>query len=217
MFKTLRAVLHAGRHRHRQHRPCRLLMTTLEPSAALRQTRCQDDCGEVERREQLGENNYWNAKRSMHMTEDELNRIVESKLADRLAARLQADREAVRTEVIRELRREADRAWYDRVNRKHPIEDRYSGLGAEGHAARLREMDRRAKADFAAMDEANRRWNERTAADAKARRDEINRRVDERNAAANRRWDEREASTSGFPPGVDPRPSGFTVNGRPVK
>jgi hypothetical protein len=39
------------------------------------------------------------------MTEDELNRIVEAKLADRLAARLQADRERVRQEVIAERSR----------------------------------------------------------------------------------------------------------------
>src|ERR1700719_1165605 len=56
------------------------------------------------------------------MTEDELSAIVESKLADRLAARLQADRERVKLEVIMELRREADREWYNRVNAKHPIE-----------------------------------------------------------------------------------------------
>jgi hypothetical protein len=49
-------------------------------------------------------------ERSMHMTEEELNAIVESKLADRLAARLAADRERVRAEVVAELRREADRA-----------------------------------------------------------------------------------------------------------
>src|SRR3984893_9643373 len=74
------------------------------------------------------------------MTEDELNAIVEAKLADRLAARLQADRERVRAEVIREIRRKAEREWYDRINAKHPIEDKYGGLGPEGHAARLKAM-----------------------------------------------------------------------------
>jgi hypothetical protein len=91
------------------------------------------------------------------MTEDELNAIVESKLADRLAARLQADRERVRAEVVAELRREEDRKWYDRINRKHPIENQYSGLTREQHEERLREMRRRAAADNAAMDEANAR------------------------------------------------------------
>jgi hypothetical protein len=91
------------------------------------------------------------------MTEDELNAIVESKLEARLAARLKADREAVRTEVIRELRREADRAHYDRINRRAPIEDRYGGLGPEGHAARLKAMEAGSKADREWMDRVNSR------------------------------------------------------------
>jgi len=91
------------------------------------------------------------------MTEDELNQIVEAKLADRLAARIQADRERVRAEVIMELRREAERKHYDRINRKHPIEDRYGGLGPEGHAERLRQMDARAKAANEHMDRVNAR------------------------------------------------------------
>src|SRR6476660_5180759 len=91
------------------------------------------------------------------MTEEELNAIVESKLADRLAARLQADRERVRAEVIAELRREEDRKWYDRVNRKHPIEDKYGGLGPEGHAARLKAMDAARVADKEWMDRVNQR------------------------------------------------------------
>jgi hypothetical protein len=81
------------------------------------------------------------------MTESELNAIVESKLADRLAARLKADRDRVRMEVISELRREAERKHYDRINARHPIEDKYGGLGPEGHAARLAAMAAGAKAD----------------------------------------------------------------------
>ena len=50
------------------------------------------------------------------MTEEELSKIVEAKLEAKLAARLQADRDAVRLEVIREIRRNAERAWYDRIN-----------------------------------------------------------------------------------------------------
>jgi hypothetical protein len=56
------------------------------------------------------------------MTEEELNSIVEAKLADRLAARLQADRERVKLEVVMELRRKAEREWYDRINARHPIQ-----------------------------------------------------------------------------------------------
>jgi hypothetical protein len=91
------------------------------------------------------------------MDEAELNALVEAKLADRLAARLQADRERVRMEVITELRREADRAHHDKINRRHPIEDKYGGLGPEGHAARLAAMDARARAANEHMDRVNSR------------------------------------------------------------
>jgi hypothetical protein len=91
------------------------------------------------------------------MTENELNAIVESKLAEALAARLQADRQRIREEVITALRREAERAHHDKINRRHPIEDRFGGLGLEGHAARLKAMDARAKAANAHMDEVNSR------------------------------------------------------------
>jgi hypothetical protein len=88
------------------------------------------------------------------MTEDELSAIVESKLADRLAARLQADRERVRAEVITELRREADREWYNRVNAKHPIE---TAGDPKVEAARRAAMDAAVKKDMADMDRANAR------------------------------------------------------------
>jgi hypothetical protein len=91
------------------------------------------------------------------MDEAELNALVEAKLADRLAARLQADRERVRMEVITELRREAERAHHDKINRRHPIEDKYGGLGPEGHAARLAAMDARARAANEHMDRVNSR------------------------------------------------------------
>jgi hypothetical protein len=89
----------------------------------------------------------------MHMTEEELNKIVESKLEAKLVARLQADRDAVRLEVIREIRRTAEREWYERINRRAPIEDKYGGLGPEGHAARLKAMDAARVAD--------REWHDR--------------------------------------------------------
>ena len=91
------------------------------------------------------------------MNEAELNAIVESKLADRLAARLQADRERVRADVIAEMRREAERKHYDRINARHPVEDKFGGLTAEQHAERLRQMDARAKADALRMDAINAR------------------------------------------------------------
>ena len=89
------------------------------------------------------------------MTEQELNQIVEAKLADRLAARLAADRERVRAEVVAEIRREEDRAWYERINRRAPIEGPLAGLTPEQHAERLRVMDERARADCEQMARAN--------------------------------------------------------------
>jgi hypothetical protein len=56
------------------------------------------------------------------MTEEELSAIVESKLEARLAARLEADRQRIRAEVVDGLRRESERAWYARINARHPIE-----------------------------------------------------------------------------------------------
>ena len=103
------------------------------------------------------------------MTEDELTQIVESKLADRLAARLQADRDRVRMEVISELRREAERRHYDKINAKHPIEDRYGGLGPEGHAARLAAMDARSRAADAHLDRVNARPVEGSLLDQRSR------------------------------------------------
>jgi hypothetical protein len=87
------------------------------------------------------------------MTGEELNTIVESKLADRLAARLAADRERVRQEVILELRREEDRKWYDRINARHAIEGPLAGLTPE----RRRIMAAGVKADCEQMDRANSR------------------------------------------------------------
>jgi hypothetical protein len=93
----------------------------------------------------------------VEMNESELNQIVEARLGEQLAARLQADRNRVREEVISALRREAAAAHHARVNARAPIEDKYSGLGREGHEARLRQMDAaRARAN-AHMDEVNSR------------------------------------------------------------
>ena len=88
------------------------------------------------------------------MTEEELSVIVESKLADRLAARLAADRERVRMEVIAELRREEDRKWYDRINARHPIQ----GPGDPVVEAKRRaDMLARAQSDMEHMNRSNSR------------------------------------------------------------
>jgi hypothetical protein len=89
------------------------------------------------------------------MNEAELNALIETKLAAALEARLQADRARIRAEVVSDLRREESRKHYDRINRKHPVEDRFGGLGAAGHEARLAAMDARAKAANEHMDRVN--------------------------------------------------------------
>jgi hypothetical protein len=91
------------------------------------------------------------------MDEAELNRIVESKLADELAAREKADRERIRLEVIMAIRREETRKHYDKINAHAPIEDKYGGLTPEQHAARLKAMDAAAAKANAEMDAANAR------------------------------------------------------------
>ena len=70
---------------------------------------------------------------------------------------LKAKRRAERDEIAFQLRRKAAAAEYDKINARHPVEDKYGGLGPEGHAARLKEMDRRAAEDMASMDRSNAR------------------------------------------------------------
>jgi hypothetical protein len=91
------------------------------------------------------------------MTNDELDAVVEARLEAELAARLQADRNRVKLEVVMELRRKAEREWYDRINKKHPIENRYSGLTAEQHEARIAAMRAGAARDAAHMARSNAR------------------------------------------------------------
>jgi len=70
---------------------------------------------------------------------------------------LKAKRRAERDEIAFQLRRKAAAAEYDKINARHPVEDKYGGLGPEGHAARLKAMDARAKADMESMDRSNSR------------------------------------------------------------
>jgi hypothetical protein len=91
------------------------------------------------------------------MNEAELSQIVEAKLEAELAARLAADRARIREEVVSQIRREAEREWYTRVNKKHPIENRYSGLTAEQHEARIAAMRAGAARDAEHMARSNAR------------------------------------------------------------
>jgi hypothetical protein len=91
------------------------------------------------------------------MDEAELSRIVEAKLEAALAARLEADRQRIRAEVVDGLRREAERAHYDKINARHPIEDQYGGLGKAGHEARLKAMSAAAAKTNSEMNAVNQR------------------------------------------------------------
>jgi hypothetical protein len=89
------------------------------------------------------------------MNEEELNAIVDAKLAEQLAARLAADRARVRMEVISELRREAEREHHAKINARHPIQSVLAGLTVEQEAERQRQMDERRRLAGQRMDRAN--------------------------------------------------------------
>jgi hypothetical protein len=91
------------------------------------------------------------------MTEAELNAQVEAELNAQIEAELQAEMGRKRMEIARRLRREAEMKEYDRINARHPIEDKYGGLGPEGHAKRLAAMAAGAKADAEWHDRVNAR------------------------------------------------------------
>ena len=80
------------------------------------------------------------------MTEDELNAIVESKLADRLAARLQADRERCGWRSSWSCGAKRERKHYDRINKK-ASRRRSAERGSTPlrHAARLKAMSAAAR------------------------------------------------------------------------
>jgi hypothetical protein len=89
--------------------------------------------------------------------ETELNAKIERELEAQIDAELQAEMARKRAEIARRLRREAVSREYDRINRKHPVEDKYGGLGPEGHAARLKAMDAARVADNEWMNRVNQR------------------------------------------------------------
>jgi hypothetical protein len=91
------------------------------------------------------------------MNEDELNALVDAKLAERVEARLKAERARVREETILELRREASNAHFDKINAKAPIEGPLAGLTVAQEEERQRQMAERSRATCAKMDAANAR------------------------------------------------------------
>jgi len=102
------------------------------------------------------------------MTED-MNAQIERELAAQVERELEAEMARKRAAIAARLRREAEMREYDRINARHPVEDRFGGLGPEGHAARDKAMRERAAEDMRQMDEAERRGRERVAAMSRQR------------------------------------------------
>jgi hypothetical protein len=101
---------------------------------------------------------------------DETNAKIEAELRDSIERELQAEMARKRYEIAARLRREREMAHYDKINRRHPIEDKYCGLGPKGYAARQEAMTAAARKTFQEMDEANARWAKREAAEREAAR-----------------------------------------------
>jgi hypothetical protein len=93
----------------------------------------------------------------MTTEDDEFNARVEAELNAAIDRELQAEMAHKRAEIAFRLRREAAAKEYDRINARCPAQDKYTGLTREQHEARLREMDKRARADMASMDASNAR------------------------------------------------------------
>jgi hypothetical protein len=72
-----------------------------------------------------------------------------------LDAVLQAEKVKRRAEIADRLRREEERAHYDKINARHPCEGPLAGLTPEQHAERLRRMSAAAAKANREMDESN--------------------------------------------------------------
>jgi hypothetical protein len=75
------------------------------------------------------------------------NNPTDAEIDARVEAELKTETAQRRAEIARRIRVQADLDHLKRVNARHPTEDKYGGLGPEGHAARLKAMDERAQAN----------------------------------------------------------------------
>lgn len=82
---------------------------------------------------------------------------IEAQIETEIAAGLAADRAKRREELAYQARRKIEMAHLDRVNARAPIEGPLAGLTPEQHAARLKEMDARRRADKEWHDRVNSR------------------------------------------------------------
>jgi hypothetical protein len=90
-------------------------------------------------------------------TEDELNARIETELAAQVERELEAEMGRKRAEIVRRLRREAFSKEMDRINQRHPIQDRLAGLTPEQDAERQRVMREGSRRDAESMARSNSR------------------------------------------------------------
>jgi hypothetical protein len=96
---------------------------------------------------------------------EDVSAQIERELQAQIERELAAEMNRKRMEIARRLRREAEMKEYDRINRRHPIQDRLAGLTPEQDAERQRVMRERAAKTFEEMDEAEARGRARVAAE----------------------------------------------------
>jgi hypothetical protein len=90
------------------------------------------------------------------MTDKQPNDI-EAQINAEIERELAADQARRREELAYRALRKLEMEHLDRVNARAPIEGPLAGLTPEQHAARLKEMDARARADMESMDRSNSR------------------------------------------------------------
>jgi hypothetical protein len=89
-------------------------------------------------------------------TED-VNAQIERELQAQIEAELASEMAKKRLEIAARLRREAEMREYDRINARHPIQDRLAGLTPEQDAERQRIMREGARRDAEWMARVNAR------------------------------------------------------------
>ena len=103
-------------------------------------------------------------------TED-VNAQIERELQAQIERELEAEMSRKRAEIARRLRREAEMKEYDRINARHPIQDRLAGLTPEQDAERQRAMREGVRKDMESMDRSNSRPIEGSLAHQRSRAD----------------------------------------------
>ena len=82
---------------------------------------------------------------------------IEREVEHRLMVELQNRKARLREEIVARMQHEAQMKHLDRINARHPIQDKLAGLTPEQEAQRQRDMAARTKASSEKMDRANAR------------------------------------------------------------